>query len=472
MNRSSSASPQPSPPPAPGGEIIALTRGVPAPEVLPGADLAACFAGAVERDPTGVLQYGQPAGYLPLRRLLAGQYGVDESQVFVTNGSLQLMDLLAGHLLTPGASVIVERPSYDRAIGAYRRRGARVVGVALQEDGIDLQALEAELRRQVPAFLYLIPDFQNPAGITLSLDKRRRLLDLAARYEFWVVEDVPYRLLRYQGTPLPTLREIDHPGAARVLTMSSHSKLVAPALRVGHLVAPAPLVAALARLGEDTYLSPVLPTQAVLHEYLRQGRLEPNVAHLKATYAPRCQAMIEAVRRHLPGVPFAPPEGGFFLGLTLPAGARTDGLLERAQASGLLLSDGRAFFAPLPAGASGAGARRTARRRSGGGALHPSPLLRPHPGADRGGGAPPGRGGGLTALRFPAPHPAHGPPSAPRGLGPQTARKARSATRSVSSTSASLWAVERNHVPRAVTRTPPSCRARKKARWRATSSPA
>ncbi|HEX2513918.1 MAG TPA: PLP-dependent aminotransferase family protein [Chloroflexota bacterium] len=362
MNRSSSSSapPQPSPPPAlaggAAGETIALTRGVPAPEVLPGADLAACFAAAVERDPTGVLQYGQPAGYLPLRRLLAGQYGVDESQVFVTNGSLQLMDLLAGHLLTPGASVIVERPSYDRAIGAYRRRGARVVGVALQEDGIDLQALEAELRRQVPAFLYLIPDFQNPAGITLSLDKRRRLLDLAARHEFWVVEDVPYRLLRYQGTALPTLREIDHPGAARVLTMSSHSKLVAPALRVGHLVAPAPLVAALARLGEDTYLSPVLPTQAVLHEYLRQGRLEPNVAHLKATYAPRCQAMIDAVRRHLPGVPFAPPEGGFFLGLTLPEGARTDGLLERAQASGLLLSDGRAFFAPRPASAAGADA--------------------------------------------------------------------------------------------------------------------
>ena len=185
MNRSS-APPQSSSPPAtsgaPGGETIALTRGVPAPEVLPGADLAACFAAAVERDPIGVLQYGQPAGYLPLRRLLAGQYGVDEGQVFVTNGSLQLMDLLAAHLVTrPGASVIVERPSYDRAIGAYRRRGARVVGVPLQEDGIDLRALEAELRRQVPAFLYLIPDFQNPAGITLSLEKRRRLLDLAER---------------------------------------------------------------------------------------------------------------------------------------------------------------------------------------------------------------------------------------------------------------------------------------------------
>ena len=470
MNRSSSAPPQPSPPPAPGGETIALTRGVPAPEVLPGADLAACFAGAVERDPTGVLQYGQPAGYLPLRRLLAGQYGVDESQVFVTNGSLQLMDLLAGHLLTPGASVIVERPSYDRAIGAYRRRGARVVGVALQEDGIDLQALEAELRRQVPAFLYLIPDFQNPAGITLSLDKRRRLLDLAAGHEFWVVEDVPYRLLRYQGTPLPTLREIDHPGAARVLTMSSHSKLVAPALRVGHLVAPAPLVAALARLGEDTYLSPVLPTQAVLHEYLRQGRLEPNVAHLKATYAPRCQAMIEAVRRHLPGVPFAPPEGGFFLGLTLPAGARTDGLLERAQASGLLLSDGRAFFAPLPAGASGAGAPEAARRPIGRRSASSVSPSAPSPRSRSRRGCAAWARWWPDAPSLPRPPRPLVPPS--RGLGPQTARRARPATRSVSSTSASLWAVERNHVPRAVTRTPPSCRARKKARWRAASSPA
>ncbi|HEX2325968.1 MAG TPA: aminotransferase class I/II-fold pyridoxal phosphate-dependent enzyme, partial [Chloroflexota bacterium] len=157
MNRSSSSSapPQPSPPPAlaggAAGETIALTRGVPAPEVLPGADLAACFAAAVERDPTGVLQYGQPAGYLPLRRLLAGQYGVDESQVFVTNGSLQLMDLLAAHLVKPGDSVLVERPSYDRAIGAYRRRGARVVGIPLQPDGLDLDRLEAEAQRQVPA---------------------------------------------------------------------------------------------------------------------------------------------------------------------------------------------------------------------------------------------------------------------------------------------------------------------------------
>jgi 2-aminoadipate transaminase len=338
--------------PSPTAEPIALTRGVPAPEVLPAAAVAACFAAAVERDPVGVLQYGQPAGYVPLRRLLAEQCGVDEAQVFVTNGSLQLMDLLVTHLAAPGASVLVERPTYDRAIGAYRRRGARVAGIPLEADGLSIAALEAEVRREVPAFLYVIPDFQNPAGITLSLEKRHRLLDLADRHRFWVVEDVPYRLLRYAGDALPALREIDHPGAARVLTMSSHSKLVAPALRVGHLVAPAPVVAALARLGEDTYLSPVLPTQATLYEFLRQGRLQANVEHLKRTYAPRCRAMIEAVRRHLPGVPFAPPEGGFFLGLPLPPEARTENLLERARAGGLLLTDGRAFFAP-PAGAAG-----------------------------------------------------------------------------------------------------------------------
>jgi DNA-binding transcriptional MocR family regulator len=334
-------------------DTIAFTRGVPAPEVLPAAELAACFGAALERDPVGVLQYGQPAGYTPLRRHVAADYKVDEAQVFVTNGSLQLMDLLASHLVAPGASVLVERPSYDRALGTFRRRGARVVGIPLQPDGIDLDVLEAQVRREVPAFLYVIPDFQNPAGVTLSRSKREGLLDLADRFGFWVVEDVPYRLLRYRGQLLPTLRDLDHPGAARVVTMGSYSKLVAPALRVGHLVAPAALVAALARLGEDTYLSPVLPTQAVVTEFLRRGLLASNLAVLKETYAPRCAAMAAAVRRHLPGVPFADPEGGFFLGLNLPEGARTESLLERAKAHGLLLTDGRGFFAESAASGGG-----------------------------------------------------------------------------------------------------------------------
>lgn len=335
-------------PASPPADQIAFTRGVPDPAVLPAQVLAECFSAAITRDPVGTLQYGQPAGYAPLRAWLADRYGVSEGHIFVSNGSLQLMDFLAAHCVKPGtgATVLVEQPSYDRAIGAFRRRGAKVIGIPLQDDGVDLDRLEAQVRRQVPAFVYLIPDFQNPSGISLSVEKRRRLLGLAEQYGFWLVEDVPYRRLRYTGELLPMLRDVDHPAAqTKVISMSSYSKLVAPALRVGHLIAPPEIVSALAKLGEDTYLTPTLPTQAALYEFLRRDLLEPNLEHLRQTYAPRCHAMVEALRRHLPGVSFAAPEGGFFLGLTLPETANVDGLLDRARAQGLLLSDGRAFFA-------------------------------------------------------------------------------------------------------------------------------
>jgi len=267
---------------------------------------------------------------------------VGEDQVFVTNGSLQLLDLLAAQLIQPGGTVLVEQPSYDRAIITFRRRGAKVIGIPVQGDGLDVDRLEAQVRRQVPAFLYTIPDFQNPSGSTLSEAKRRRVLELASHYGFWVLEDVPYRSLRYRGAAPPLLREID---ARRVLTMSSYSKLVAPALRVGHVVGPKDVTGALAKLGEDTYLSPVHPTQAMLAEYLTRGWLPGNLERLKGLYTPRWQAMVTAVRTHLPEVELTEPEGGFFLSITFPEGANTPGLLERAKQAGLLLTDGRAFFA-------------------------------------------------------------------------------------------------------------------------------
>ncbi|HET7770943.1 MAG TPA: PLP-dependent aminotransferase family protein, partial [Chloroflexota bacterium] len=345
-------------------QIIALTRGVPDPEVLPAKQLAECFSAILTADPVGTLQYGHFAGYTPLRKLLAGQYGVAEEEVFVSNGSLQLMDFLASHFVrfgnAPQDTVLVEQPSYDRAIGAFRRRGAKVIGIPLENDGLDLGRLEAQLRRASPRFIYLIPDFQNPSGITLSIEKRRRLLQLADEHAFWIVEDVPYRRLRYQGDLMPTLREVSletGAGRTRVITMTSYSKLVAPAMRVGHLVAPKEVVTALAKLGEDTYLTPALPTQAALYEFLRRDLLDANIELLKTKYGPRCQAMIDAVCEFMPDVGFARPEGGFFLSLTLPETANTANLLERARQKNLLLTDGRAFFAdaddpsdPPPAG--------------------------------------------------------------------------------------------------------------------------
>jgi 2-aminoadipate transaminase len=323
---------------------IVFTRGVPPPEAFPTDELGECFDAAIKNDTAVVLQYGQQPGYAPLRRELAGEYGVSESEVLVGNGSLHLQDLVSAHLVGAASltAVFTEQPSYDRAITTFRRRGARAIGIPLEEDGISVERLEAALTREVPAFVYLVPDFQNPAGATLSLEKRQRVVELANEYGFWVIEDVPYRKLRYRGEDLPLLREID---ASRVITMSSFSKLLSPGIRVGFMIAPSDLIGAVTRLGEDTYLSPVLPTQAAVAEYLRRGWLGPNIERLKALYMPRWQAMAGAVRRELPGAQAFIPDGGFFVSVMLPEDANTENLVGRAKEQGLVLTPGSSFFA-------------------------------------------------------------------------------------------------------------------------------
>jgi 2-aminoadipate transaminase len=321
---------------------IVFTRGVPPPEAFPTDELGQCLDAAIRNDTAVVLQYGQQPGYAPLRRELAEEYGVSEDEVMIGNGSLQLQDLVSALLVGPGMSVYTEQPSYDRAITTFRRRGARTTGIPLENDGISVERLEAALEREVPAFVYLVPDFQNPAGATLSLEKRQRVVELANQYGFWVIEDIPYRKLRYRGEDLPLLREID---PSRVITMSSFSKLLSPGIRVGFMIAPADLVRAVTRLGEDTYLSPVLPTQAAVAEYLRRDWLRPNIERLKDLYRPRWQTMEEAVRRELPDAHAFIPDGGFFVSVMLPEGANTDNLVGRAKDVGLVLTPGAAFFA-------------------------------------------------------------------------------------------------------------------------------
>ena len=321
---------------------IVFTRGIPPPEAFPTEELGACFDAAIRENPDVVLQYGQQPGYAPLREELAGEYRVSPQEILIGNGSLQLQDLVSSYLVRPGAVVYTEQPSYDRAIKTFRRRGARTVGIPLEEDGINIERLEAALGREVPALLYLVPDFQNPAGATLCLEKRQRVVELADRYGFWVIEDIPYRKLRYEGQDLPLLREID---PSHIITMSSFSKLLSPGIRVGFMISPEDLVAKLAALGEDTYLSPVLPTQAAVAEYLRRGLLGPNVKRLKDLYTPRWKAMAGAVRRELPGAQAFIPSGGFFVSVMLPEDANTQDLVGRAKDVGLVLTPGVAFFA-------------------------------------------------------------------------------------------------------------------------------
>jgi DNA-binding transcriptional MocR family regulator len=323
-------------------ESIVFTRGVPPTEAFPTKELSVCFDAVLEDDPAVVLQYGQQPGYPALRRVLAQEYGVTDREIMVGNGSLHLQDLLSAYLIKPGATVLTEQPSYDRAITTFRRRGAKVIGIPLENDGLSIERLEAEVKRQVPAFLYLVPDFQNPAGATMSLEKRRAVVELANQYNFWVIEDVPYRKLRYQGENLPLLREID---PARIVTMSSFSKLLSPGLRVGYMVASADLVAAVTSLGEETYLSPVLPTQAAVAEYIQRGWLEPNIERLKTLYRPRWEMMVSSAHRYLPQAQVFAPDGGFFVSVMLPKDANTKDLVARAKEHNLILTPGQAFFA-------------------------------------------------------------------------------------------------------------------------------
>ena len=189
-------------------ESILFTRGVPAPESFPVERVAEAAAHVVRSHAQATMQYGKSHGFLPLRERLAEKYGVAPDNVLVANGSLQIVDFLGHALLGPGSVVLTESPTYDRALTLCRRHGARAVGVPLAPDGPDTDALEEVLRRERPAFFYIIPDFQNPSGATASLAKRERIVALAREHDFWLLEDAPYRPLRYRGEQLPSLFDL------------------------------------------------------------------------------------------------------------------------------------------------------------------------------------------------------------------------------------------------------------------------
>ena len=323
-------------------QIISLTRGVPPAEVFPTEDLISCAQAAMRRDPDVLFQYGRSPGYKPLREWLGQRHGVPAEQVLVGNGSLEIFSFVTQTLLQPGARAFVEAPSYDRTITLLRRAGAEVVGIPLEEDGLDLAALEDALAQGTPGLVYLITDFQNPLGVTTSLAKRKRLVALAEAHGFWIVEDAPYRALRYWGEEVPTLQSL---APERVLQMSSFSKLIAPGLRLGYLIGPVGAIADLASWAVNTYIGPVFPTQGLVNEYCRRGLLESNIERLKDVYRPRLQATLDALEETMPQATWSHPEGGFFVGVTLPEGSDVVTLRARAEKAGLKLTDGRGFFA-------------------------------------------------------------------------------------------------------------------------------
>jgi DNA-binding transcriptional MocR family regulator len=338
--------------------MISFARGAPAPECLDAVLLADCARAAVERDPA-VLGYGPGGGYGPLRELLADRHGVEPGRILLTAGALQGFVFYAEELLAarPGR-VLVEAPTYDRPLKVLARLGADVRAVAMDDEGLDPDALERELADGAVSFLYTIPIFQNPSGRTLSTERRRRIADLAREHELPVLEDDPYGLVRYEGEPPPSLFELE--GGALVTYASSFSKTVAPGLRVGWFAAPAELAARLEARAVSTYISPAFLTEATVRELIDRGAFEPNLERIRGLLRLRRDTMLDALRRELAGrATWSEPQGGYFTWIELPAEAGQ--LLAKAEAAGVTFVKGADFYPATAASADGDLGARSAR---------------------------------------------------------------------------------------------------------------
>jgi DNA-binding transcriptional MocR family regulator len=320
--------------------VISFARGAPAPECLNVEELADCARVALEQDGTSILSYGPGGGYGPLRERLAEWHGVDPGRVVITSGSLQGFAFLAEQLVRPGTRVLVEAPTYDRPLKILSRLGADIVGVPMDEDGL----IPGELPDGEFAFLYTIPTFQNPSGRTLSVERRRRLAELARERKLLVLEDDPYGLVRYDGEALPSVFELA--GGDQVAYCSSISKTIAPGLRVGWFVLPPQLATEIEALAVSTYISPPYLTQATVNEFLRRQSFLPNVERVNGLLRARRDAMLEALARELPeDATWTRPDGGYFVWVDLPSGPPTAELLVEAEAAGVTFVKGSDFFA-------------------------------------------------------------------------------------------------------------------------------
>jgi DNA-binding transcriptional MocR family regulator len=319
--------------------VISFARGVPAPECLAVEELADCARAALERDGRTILSYGPGGGYGPLREWLAEQHGVEPSRVVITSGSLQGFVFLAEQLVRPGTRVLVEAPTYDRPLKILTRLGAAIVTVPMDEDGL----VPDELPEGEFAFLYTIPTFQNPSGRTLSVERRRRLAELARERELLVLEDDPYGLVRYDGESLPSVFGLAD--GDQIAYCSSFSKTVAPGLRVGWFVLPPQLAQEIEAFAVSTYISPPYLSQATVLEFALRGSFRPNLERVNGLLRERRDAMLEALERNMPDdASWTRPEGGYFVWLDLSSGPPAEELLAQAEAAGVTFVKGSDFF--------------------------------------------------------------------------------------------------------------------------------
>ncbi|HEU0199027.1 MAG TPA: PLP-dependent aminotransferase family protein [Burkholderiaceae bacterium] len=326
-------------------DIISFAGGLPAPETFPVEALRVAFDGVLREGGAAALQYSATEGYPPLREWIAAREtarGMPTSaeQVLIVSGSQQGLDLIGKAMIDEGSPVLVEAPTYLGALQSFAQFGAAFVELPADENGLRAEGLRAGGGAR---FAYVMPNFQNPTGRSLSIEQREQLAAAARRHDFWLVEDDPYGELWYREAPPPGMRAF---APERTIRLGSFSKVLAPGLRIGFLIAPRAMIDTLVRLKQATDLHTATLAQQGAWRVLDSGLLDTHLPAVRARYASQCAVMIEALAASWPGaVQFTRPAGGMFVWAALPRHIDTMRLLDRAIERQVLFVPGAAFFA-------------------------------------------------------------------------------------------------------------------------------
>lgn len=331
-------------------EIISFAGGLPSPATFPVERMKAAYDKVLSETGKVALQYGPTDGYAPLREWIAKSLSTEGStilpeQILMTSGSQQALDLLGKVLIDEGSRVLVETPSYLGALQAFSVYRPEFKSVDTDEHGLVPSSLEGIA--QGARLLYSLPNFQNPTGRTLSLERRRELVETCARLGVPLIEDDPYGALSYRGEPMPKMVAMNPDG---VIYMGSFSKVLTPGIRLGYVCAPLPLVRRLELAKQAADLHTAQLTQMVVHEVVKDGFLDQHIPTIRQLYGDQCQVMLDAMTEHFPaGVTWTRPEGGMFIWVTLPQQIDAMKLLEQSLAARVAFVPGAPFYANDPA---------------------------------------------------------------------------------------------------------------------------
>ena len=329
---------------------ISLSAGNPAPEAFPVKPLAEISAKLMAENPILALQYSTTEGYTPLRDHLRAYMrekhntGRDFDDILITSGAQQIMDLFTKSILNEGETVLTEAPSFIGTLNDFRSYRAKLVGIPMDTDGMNMEALEKALRTEKNVkFIYTIPNFQNPSGITMNLEKRKKLYDLAKQYGVMILEDNPYGDLRYAGGALPTIKSFDEEGI--VLYAGSFSKVISPGMRVGYAIGPKPVLAKMTvcKQGQDVHTN--IWSQVLCHRFMTEYDYEAHLDGLRALYTKKRAFLLDLMEKNLaPHITWDPFDGGLFAWCHLPAGVDMQAFVQKALEKKVCVVPGTAFL--------------------------------------------------------------------------------------------------------------------------------